>query len=287
MNYAVEINNVQKTIENFKLHSFNLTIEEGTISALIGKNGAGKSTILKMLTGLIKPDEGYMTIFGKGLEDEDEAWKQQIAYLPQNLPLLLAFTGLEMKKLTAQWYPTWDEALFQEIVSLFEIDLVKKFKKLSPGSQQQLNLALTIARNTNLLILDEPTAHLDIPSKKILNDILIQWMDQGNRTIILATHQIEDIQKLADYLIILKEGTILQNVEKESLTETYKRYWFSEMIDLPTIPGVIARTENSLTSNSPLETEQFLKQHKQEWATVQSVKLDEILTFLLVGQGRQ
>lgn len=138
-----------------------------------------------------------------------------------------------------------------------------------------------------LIDIPKPTAHLDIPSKKILNDILIQWVDQGNRTIILATHQIEDIQKLADYLIILKEGTILQNVEKESLTETYKRYWFAETINFPTIPGVIARTENSLTSNSPLETEQFLKQNNKEWATVQSLKLDEILTFLLAGSRQK
>ena len=76
-----------------------------------------------------------------------------------------------MKDLIAQWYPTWDEAYFQKIVSLFGIDLSAKFKKLSPGAQQQLNLALVIARNAPILILDEPTAYLDIPSKKILNDI--------------------------------------------------------------------------------------------------------------------
>lgn len=285
MDYAVEMNNVQKTIENFNLHSFNLAIEEGTISALIGKNGAGKSTILKMLTGLIKPGEGEINIYGKTVDGEDETWKQQIAYLPQNLPLLPAFTGNELKELTSKWYPTWDEAFFQEIVSLFEIDLYKKIKKLSPGSQQQLNLALTIARNTKLLILDEPTAHLDIPSKKILNDSLIKWMDQGNRTIILATHQTEEIQKLADYLVVLKEGTILQNVEKDSLTETYKRYWFADTINLPNIPGVIERTENSLTTNSPIETEHFLKQNNLQWATVHSLKLDEILTFLLAKEA--
>lgn len=79
--------------------------------------------------------------------------------------------------------------------------------------------------------------------------------------------------------------TFLYNIEKESLTETYKRYWFAETINLPTIPGAIAQTENSLTTNSPQETENFLKQNNLEWATIQSLKLDEILTFLLAKEG--
>ena len=170
-------------------------------------------------------------LLGQSVLGEDESWKVNIAYLPQKPPLIAPFTGHEMKELTSQWYPTWDEPYFQKVVSLFGIDLSEKIKKLSPGAQQQLYLALVLARNAQVLILDEPTAHLDIPSKKILNDLLVEWMDNGERTIILATHQVEDIQKLADYLIVLKDGSIFGKFEKEELRDMYKRYWFSHPLE--------------------------------------------------------
>lgn len=283
MGYAVTIRDVHKVVDDFQLESLQLNIEKGTITALIGKNGAGKSTILNMMMNLMKSDGGDIQILGQSVSKEDESWKTNVAYLPQTPPMIVPFAGQEMRDLISQWYPTWDESYFQKIVSLFGINLATKFNKLSPGAQQQLNLALAIARNAEVLILDEPTAHLDIPSKKILNDLLIEWMDSGDRTIILATHQIEDIQKLADYLVILKDGRIYGQFEKEALSDTYKRYWFSQPLECETVPGEVERKGNSLITNQPLEAEDFLRQENIEWTTVQTVALDEIITILLVS----
>ena len=282
MDHAVTIRNVQKAVDDFQLEKIHLEIEKGTISALIGKNGAGKSTILNMMMNLMKPDSGDIQILGQSVSGEGESWKEKVAYLPQTPPMIAPFTGQEMRDLISQWYPTWDESYFQKVVAAFGINLITKFEKLSPGAQQQLNLALVIARNTEVLILDEPTAHLDIPSKKILNDLLIEWMDKGERTIILATHQIEDIQKLADYLVILKDGRICGQFEKETLTDMYKRYWFSQPLECGTVPGEVERKGNSLITNCPLEAEAFLRQENIDWTTVQTVALDEIITILLV-----
>ncbi len=282
MHYAVTMSNVQKVVDDFQLGSIDLAIEMGTISALIGKNGAGKSTILKMLMNLMKTDSGDIQVLGQSVLGANESWKMNVAYLPQKPPLIVPFTGYEMKKLISQWYPTWDEQYFQKIVALFGIDLTARFKKLSPGTQQQLNLALVIARNAQVLILDEPTAHLDIPSKQILNDLLIEWMDNGKRTIILATHQIEDIQKLADYLVVLKDGHIFGQYEKEELIETYKRYWFSQPLKFPAVPGEVERKESSLVTNREIEAEDFLRKENIRWTNVQMLELDEIVTMLLV-----
>lgn len=283
MDHAVKIQDVHKAVGEFQLESLHLEIEKGTITALIGKNGAGKSTVLNMMMNLMKPDGGDIQVLGQSVSGADECWKTNIAYLPQTPPMIVPYTGQEMRDLIAQWYPTWDESYFQKVVSLFGINLATKFKKLSPGGQQQLNLALAIARNAEVLILDEPTAHLDIPSKKILNDLLIEWMDQGVRTIILATHQIEDIQKLADYLVILKDGQIYGQYEKETLTDMYKRYWFLQPLACKSVPGEVERKENSLITNCPLEAEAFLRQENIIWTTVQTVALDEIITILLLG----
>lgn len=282
MSYAVTMSNVHKTVDDFQLKAINLELEKGTISALIGKNGAGKSTILKMIMHLMKADNGDIQLLGQSVFTEDESWKTNIAYLPQKLPLIVPFTGNEMKELIAQRYPTWDEHYFQEIVSVFGLDLSKNMKKLSPGRLQQLNLALVLARSTPVLILDEPTAHLDIPSKQILSDLLIDWMDTGERTIILATHQVEDIQKLADYLVVLKDGKIYGQFEKEELTDMYKRYWFSQPLDCEAVPGEVARKAHTLTTNRPMEAEDFLCEKNIQWTNVQAVALDEIITTLLV-----
>ena len=282
MDHAVTIRNAHKIVENFQLESIHLEIEKGTITALIGKNGAGKSTILNLMMNLMKADSGDIKVLGQSVFGADESWKTNVAYLPQTPPMVAPFTGQEMRNLISQWYPTWDDTYFQKIVSLFSINLAVKFNKLSPGAQQQLNLALAIARNTEVLILDEPTAHLDIPSKKILNDLLIEWMDNGERTIILATHQIEDIQKLADYLVILKDGWIFGQFEKETLSDMYKRYWISQPLGCETVPGEIERKGNSFITNQPFEAEAFLQQENIAWTTVQTVALDEIITILLM-----
>lgn len=282
MDYAMTIRDVHKAVGDFELESLQLNIEKGTITAFIGKNGAGKSTILNMIMNLMKPDGGAIQILGQSVSEADESWKTNVAYLPQTSPMIAPFTGQEMRDLISQWYPTWDEAYFQKIVSLFGINLATKFNKLSPGAQQQLNLALAIARNAEVLILDEPTAHLDIPSKKILNDLLIEWMEYGERTIILATHQIEDIQKLADYLVILKDGRITGQFEKETLSDRYKRYWFSQLLTCGAVPGEIERKGNSFITHQPLEAEAFLQQENIAWTSVQTVALDEIITLLLV-----
>lgn len=283
MNHAVTVRNVHKAVENFQLNSIHLEFEKGTISALVGRNGAGKSTLLNIIMNLMKADGGDIRILGQSVSGTDESWKTNVAYLPQTPPMISPFTGQEMRDLIAQWYPKWDESYFQKVVSLFGINLAAKFKKLSPGAQQQLNLALVIARNADVLILDEPTAHLDIPSKKILNDLLIERMDNGERTIILATHQIEDIQKLADYLVILKDGQIYGQFEKEALTDRYKRYWFSQPLECETVPGEVERKAHSLTTSRSMETEVFLRQKNIRWTTVQTVALDEIITILLVS----
>ena len=107
-------------------------------------------------------------------------------------------------------------------------------------------------------------------------------MDNEERTIIIATHQVEEIQKLADYLIVLKDGQISGQFEKEELVDMYKRYWFSQPLEFRTVPGEVERKESSLVTNRPLEAEDFLRDANVQWTTVQTLGLDEIVTMLLV-----
>lgn len=282
MTRSLEIHSVKKKIEDFMLGPIELTLETGTVTALVGNNGAGKSTLLKMIMQMARQDTGEIIVFGSNTNQEDEAWKKQIAYQPQTLVACDSFTGNELLRLFSRWYPNWDQELFEEMIGTFEISLNKKYGKMSQGNQQKLLAALTLAKNAKLLILDEPTASMDILSKKRYMDFLIKWMEREGKTILISTHQMEDIRKLADYLVFINRGKLIGHFEKDQLGQQYKRFWLTE--DLPTypIPGEMERKGlRSVISHSPLETEAFFQRENIQWHSKEFVELEEAVTYLL------
>lgn len=277
----VMIDKIQKKVDDFHLGPIHLTIKPGTITALVGKNGSGKSTILKLIMHLAKPDTGMIHLFGEPVNSPEKHWKQRVSYLPQTMIGVSTLNGEILRNLTAIGYPNWDEKLFQQIIQLFEVPLNKKYNKLSQGLQQKLNLALTIASNASLMILDEPTAYMDIPSKKELSDLLISWMDNGKRSIIMTSHQVDDVRKLADYVAVINDGNLLGSFEKGQLMESYKRYWIKGDLPQMTIPGELFRDERQLTTNDPKATEHFFTHSGIEWYDQESMDLEEIITLLM------
>jgi len=287
MKNLVEITQLQKEIDDFQLGPIDFTVEPGTITALVGNNGSGKSTFIKLIMNLAKTAQGTIKVCDQIVGGQDESWKMEVAYQPQTMIGSDAFTGEVLRDLVSRYYPNWDEELFRETIRQLDVDLKKRYGKLSQGSQQKLNFALTIARNARLLILDEPTAHIDILSKKIIIDLLVDWMEEDDgRAIIIASHQVEDIRKLSDYLYVLNNGQPIGHFEKEALTESYRRYFLNGALPLSTIPGEVSRENHSLISNQPEETERFLAENDLEWASRTALELDEIITILLTKDGQ-
>src|SRR5699024_7453877 len=277
----IHISQLEKKIDDFHLGPIHLTIERGTITALVGNNGSGKSTLLKLIMNLAKADMGNIRVNDILISGEDESWKQYIAYQPQTTIGYDPFTGKALKDLIANWYPQWDDKFFNRVIDMLHVPLNKPFGKLSPGAQQKLSFALTIARNTPILILDEPTAHMDIPSKNLLIDRLVDWMDQGERAIIIASHQADDIRKLSDYLFVLQSGQMIGHFAKDELVEIYQKYWVTEALPTHLIPGEVERLDQTIISNDPEVTEQYLQDHKIKWTKRTSVDLEEIIELLL------
>lgn len=286
----VEIKNVSKKIDQFLLGPVQLTIEPGTVTALVGDNGSGKSTLIKMIMNLVNPTEGTIEAFSHDVHSNDEVWKEYIAYQAQTTIGYDTFTGIDLKQFISHWYPNWDEALFRKIVNDLDIPLNKRFSKLSQGVQQKLVLALTISRGAKLLILDEPMTFLDIPSKQYVTNLLVDWMeaDENNRSIILASHHADDIEKLADYIYLLRRGMTIGLFEKDSLVDRYKRFWISDMKRLlsDSVPGEVDREANNILSNNMEETEQFLQQHHIEVERITSLTLEEIIAFELMNESK-
>jgi ABC-2 type transport system ATP-binding protein len=278
----IEVSHLTKLIDDFHLGPVDLSFEAGTISALVGSNGAGKSTLLKLLMHLAPRDEGDIKVLGQSIDGKDESWKKKVAYMPQTVLGCDSFNGNQLKELVSRWYPTWDQALFDRIIKMFNIPLSKRYGKLSQGNQQKLNLALTLARDTDILILDEPTAHMDIPSKQMLLDVFVEWMDRGEKLMIISSHQADDIRKLADYVIVMKEGRLLGRFEKEELTGQYKRYWMAYPLPNNRIPGEIERkNDRILVSDSSDETEAFFTNNHLSPLKMESLQIEEIITYML------
>ncbi len=281
MKRGVEVKGLLKQIDHFEIGPVDLDFEPGTITALVGKNGAGKSTFAKLLMNLAKRDRGEIFLEGQPVSSSSEEWKTKIAYQPQVLLGCNAFNGCELKKLISSLYPTWDEELFIRLVEVFKIPLDKPYGSLSPGVQQQLNFVLSLPRDTDILLLDEPTAHMDIHSKQLVQDELATWMERGEKTMILVSHQVEDIRKLADFIVVFQEGKILAHAAKDGLTQNYKRYWLElEMTDA--VPGEIARKNGRIiVTNQSVKTEQFFLEKGIRWTDSRRLELEEIISMMI------
>lgn len=276
----IAINELQKSMDDFQLGPISLAIEPGTITALVGNNGSGKSTLLKLLMNLVNADTGNIEVFGKPVAGKDESWKQHLAFQPQKIIGWDAYTGATLKEMISSLYGEWDEALFERMVRLFDVPLDKRFGKMSQGMQQKLSLALALPRNTEVLILDEPTAFLDIPSKRHFMDLLIDWMDAKERAVIITSHQTDDLRKLADYLFVMRDGQAIGCYEKEALLESYRRYWLDGLPD-SSVPGEVSRDRRQIVSGDPAAAEHYFAVQNITVIDHAALDLEEIIDLLL------
>src|SRR5699024_10327696 len=214
-------------------------------------------------------------------DGEAETWKTNIAYQAQTQIGYDSFTGKQLKQLISEWYPHWDEQLFHKAVRLFNLSLTQKFGKMSQGNQQKLILALAISRNTKLLLLDEPTSFLDIPAKKLLIDLLIDWMEDDERSIVFASHQADDIEKIADYIAVIKNGSLIGHYEKEQLTSMYKQMWIKDTFTDKRLPGEVWRDKNSITTDQVEEAEQMLHNDALDILNIASITLEDAISLML------
>lgn len=197
--------------------NLNLKLEAGHIYGLLGKNAAGKSTLLKNLAGLVYPLQGSCILNGDHASDRLPSFLRELFFIPEEL-LLPNITATAYVKGTAHFYPGFDQDQFFKMLDGFEVPVNQPMKQLSYGQQKKMMIAFGIAANTALLIMDEPGNGLDIPSKVQLRKVIAAALTD-DRCIILSTHQVRDLESLIDTLIILHEGEIVLNNSLDSIAE--------------------------------------------------------------------
>ncbi|HKL59225.1 MAG TPA: ABC transporter ATP-binding protein [Sphaerochaeta sp.] len=197
----------------------NLGIKRGNIYGLLGKNGTGKTTLLKLVSGQLFPDEGYTSVLGFDPIERKPDMLSEIFYLPEEFPLP-KMKAAEYLKMRSVFYPRFDHAMFDQFCKDFDLDMHQNLNEMSLGQKKKLLLAFGLASNTSLLILDEPTNGLDIPSKRQFRQTVASAMTE-DRTFIISTHQVRDMENLIDPLVILHDGAIIFNDSVASITDTY------------------------------------------------------------------
>ena len=197
--------------------NINLKFQKGAIYGLLGENGVGKTTMLKVISGLLRPTAGSCMVDEHVCFDRKPQFLQNIFFLPDEVPLPDSATPEMFFNDLAPFYPKQSGDMLRHLASELKVDVSRKFKEMSFGQQKKALLACALALNTDYLLLDEPTNGLDIPSKADFRRILSERIGE-EQTIIISTHQVKDVENMIDPIIIITNNSVLLDASVEKIT---------------------------------------------------------------------
>jgi ABC-2 type transport system ATP-binding protein len=202
-------------------NNLSLQLEPGSITGLLGKNGSGKTTLLKLLSGLLHPHSGTLSVLGNIPDKRAVSMLSEVFFVPEEF----YFPSVTFKVYCCSYspfYPRFDEGLLDRILHEFNLDAKTNLQNLSQGQKKKFLIAFALASRCRLLVLDEPTNGLDIPSKALFRKILAGSLDE-KQLVIISTHQVKDVENLIDKIIILDNGRIIfhQTIEEISKTVSF------------------------------------------------------------------
>ena len=222
MNDILTVNGLNKTYGNFSLRDVTFSLQEGCITGFIGVNGAGKTTTLRTLLGLTNRLSGNIQFFGLDLDKNERQIKDRIGIVLDDGCFYNELSLTEMKSVIAPAYTSWSEQDFKRYMDMFLLDPKQKIDTLSKGMRMKYALALALSHNAELLIMDEPTSGLDPFIRRQLLKILTEYMKNGGKGVFFSTHITSDLDKIADMLIMIDNGRIIFQEEKDTLLDTYR-----------------------------------------------------------------
>jgi len=203
--------------------SLDLHIPQGTVYGLLGRNAAGKSTTIKMLLGMVQPSYGTAELLGEPIDRLRPETRVRIAYMAEGHPLYRWMTVTDAVRFTSAFYPTWNDRLLEQILDHFELPRRQKIRRLSRGQRAQLSLALAVAQDPELLILDDPTLGLDTVVRRDFLESLIQIIQRRGRTVLFSSHILGDVERVADRIGILLDGVLRVDCPTDHFKESVRK----------------------------------------------------------------
>lgn len=221
MNNALEVQNLCKVYNDFKLDSVSFTLPAGNIMGFVGQNGAGKTTTIRCILNMAAREEGEIKIFGLDNTKDELAIKQDLAAVFDEIIFVDTWRLREVEKAIKGFYSQWDSKLYGEYLKKFGLSPNKQVKELSRGMKLKLMLAVAMSHGAKLLILDEPTSGLDPVARDELLNILREYVSDGEKSVFFSTHITSDLERIADFITLIDHGRIFYTGTKDGLLEHF------------------------------------------------------------------
>lgn len=284
MEYAIEVSNLTKHYKDFTLDHISFRIPMGSVVGMIGENGAGKSTTIKAILNLIRPEEGTIKVLGKENGAEERSIKEQIgvvldeSYFPENLKIP------QIAKIMKNLYENWENEKFLEYCKKFSLPTEKTYKEFSKGMKMKLAIAVALSHRTKLLILDEATSGLDPVVRNEILDIFLDFVQEEDHTVFLSSHITSDIEKIADYILLIHDGKCLLFEEKERLIYEYGMvHCRKDQVQELNQNEILGMRKNAFEAEVLVKNRRELEQ-KNRKLVIDRVSIEDILLYIVKGQ---
>lgn len=286
MEPLLKLEHVAKEYEQFQLSDINLQLPKGCIMGLIGDNGAGKTTIMKAILGMLRISEGNIQIFHKDLKSDEKGIKEKIgsvfaeACFPENM------TARQIHKTLSSIYQDWDEKAYFSYLNVFHLPLDKSNKTFSRGMKMKLQIAIALSHHAQLLLLDEATSGLDPVAREEILDILLDFIQDEEHSVLISSHITTDIEKCCDYVTFLHDGKIMLSGEKDALLDSYG-IWHCKETDLSFLrPEEYIGYRKSAYAFDIMVKDRHAIQQRFNEAVLDPATLEDILVFMVKGANK-
>ena len=218
---AIEIKDLCKTYPGFSLDHVNLTLPCGCIMGLVGENGAGKSTTIRLILDMIARDSGTITLLGKDNRENIRLLKEDIGVVLDEVGIPACLNPKQVGKIMANTFRNWEQAVYDSLLEKLAVPPEKPFKDFSKGMKMKLGIAIALSHRPKLLILDEATSGLDPVVRDEVLDLFSEFTREESHAVLISSHIVSDLEKICDYIAFLHKGRLLLCEEKDALKEKY------------------------------------------------------------------
>jgi len=280
MNNALELIGLRKAYPEFVLDDINLTLPAGSIMGLIGENGAGKSTTIKLILNLLRRDAGEITVLGKDSKKEEMAVKEQLGVVFDQACFPDSFRPRDVETVLKRLYRGWDSQEYSQYLDRFELPGNKTVKEYSRGMKTKLSIAAALSHHARLLILDEPTGGLDPVVRDELLDVLLEYIQDDRNSVLISSHLITDLEKIADYIAFLHRGKLIFCENKEELLDRYgmincTQAQFEELDKA----AVLGRRKNQFGVEALVD-----RRRMKQGGPIERASIEDIMLYIIKGE---
>ena len=298
MENAISVKNLTKQYDGFLLDHLTFDIPKGTIVGFIGENGARKSTTMKALLGLMPIEDGEVTLLGHQVKqgEKEASYKEQIGVVFDecNFPEYLKIKYIS--KIMKNIYQTWDDKKFLEYLKRFALPENKRVKELSKGMKMKLSIAVALSHDSRLLILDEATSGLDPVVRNELLDLFREFIEDEEHTIFISSHITSDIEKIADYVMLIHKGSLVMMENKDELLYQYAIVKCSKkQAELLPEEMIAGKRESEfgvsvlVNNREEVENGHFMREAKEMEASpvvIEKVNMEELFLYLIGTEAK-